>query len=549
MVALAAYTTGCWQRWRVRRRERERQPRGVKSAFLSLLHRWAPTAAALIVVNALVWWLCYVLSRSHLDPYGDMVEAYAWGINWVWGYDKHPPLSGWVAAAWFTLFPTRDWAYYLLAALNQALAFWWLYLAARMVLVERAAYLALGLAMLVPLFGADTGFKYNANSAMLPWVAGFAWAMLHAIKRQSAGDAALAGVFVALTFLSKYYAAVVLGAVALALALQWRRDLRALVGPGVIAALIAGVLITPHLAWAVRNHWPTLHYAIESHVIEPGTHPTWNALLFAVTVAVLPTLVWVGLVGWDRRRQRSHKVDESRTGAAFATAVARPPGVLGAIGGLSWWLAVAFTVAAAAWTDTAVAPKWLIPAWLFYGWWLCDLAPAGTDWAALAQLLRRFLGVFWVTALVAALVLMARDQARPLPTPTGLQARIATDVSAGWRAATGTSLAYVGGTVPLAYAVSFYAAEHPVALVNTDFVRSSWTTRAAVEAAGIAVLCVDTDPSCEPLASAALGPPRSRQVWRYAAQHLRASTPITVVVELLVYPPHPPRGPYAARTP
>ena len=497
------------------------------------------SAAALIVVNAVVWWLCYVLSRAHLDPYGDMVEAYAWGINWVWGYDKHPPLSGWVAAAWFTVFPSRDWAFYLLTVANQALAFWWLYLAARRVVSERAAYVALGLTMLVPLFGPDTGFKYNANSAMLPWVAGFAWAMLDAIRRQSSRYAVLAGVFVALTFLSKYYAAVVLGAVALALLWQWRRDPYALVGPGVIAALVAAVLVTPHLAWAARHHWPTLHYAIDSHAVGPGAHPTWNALLFAATVAALPTLAFGALLWLDRPRRRA--------AAGGSAAPAAPPGLTSArgpgLGGLSWWAAVAFTFAAAALTGTAVAPKWLIPAWLFYAWWLCELAPARTDWAALAQPLRRGLGVFWVLMLGAALVLMLREQARPLPTPTGLQARIAADVSTAWRAATGTPLAFVGGSVPLAFAVSFYAPEHPVALVNTDFERSSWTTHAAVEGAGIAVLCVATDLPCPALASAALGPASSRQVLRYAAQTTNAASPGSVVVELLIYPPRGPRPP------
>ena len=491
-------------------------------------------AAALIVVNALVWWACYVLSRDHLDPYGDMVEAYAWGINWVWGYDKHPPLSGWVAAAWFTLFPTRDWAYYLLAVANQALAFWWLYLATRQVVTERAAYVALGLAMLVPLFGPDTGFKYNANSAMLPWVAGFAWAMLLALRRQSTGYAVLAGVFVALTFLSKYYAAVVLGAVALALAWQWRRDLRALIGPGLIAALIAAVLVTPHLVWAARHHWPTLHYAIDSHVIEPGSHPTWNALLFAVTVAALPTLAWAALL-WRGGRRHRPGMATAASAATTATVSAAPrrPGA----GGLSWWLALAFTFAAAALTGTAVAPKWLIPAWLFYGWWLCEMAPARTDWDALARPLRRGLGVFWMLMLGAAVVLLLRNQARPLPTPTGLQARIAADVSAHWRAVTGTPLAFVGGTVPLPFAVSFYAPDHPVALVNTDFERSSWTRRAAVGQAGIAVLCVGTDLPCVARARTALGPEQSHKLLHYAAQTQAAAAPVDIGIDVLIYPP------------
>ena len=45
----------------------------------------------------------------------DVAEAYGWGQKFLWGYGKHPPLSGWVAGLWFTVFPAADWATYALA--------------------------------------------------------------------------------------------------------------------------------------------------------------------------------------------------------------------------------------------------------------------------------------------------------------------------------------------------------------------------------------------------------------------------------------------------
>ena len=486
----------------------------------------------MIAVNAVVWWLCYVLSRNNLDPYGDMVEAYSWGINWVWGYDKHPPLSGWVAAAWFSVFPTQDWAFYLLAAANQALAFWWLYLAARLVLPERAAYVACGLGMLVTLFGPDTGFKYNANSAMLPWVAGFTWAMLHAIRRQHAGFALLAGLFAGLTFLSKYYAVVVLGAVAIALAIQWRHELPRLVRPGLLAALSAAAVAAPHIVWAAQHHWPTLKYAIDSHVFEAGSHPTWNALLFAGTVALLPTLAWGAMVVLGRR-------STARQNSSAAPAPAFGQRSPGGLGGLSWWLSVGLTVAAAAATGTSIAPKWLIPAWLFYGWWLCERAPSLTNWYLLGRYLRRGMLVYWLLMLCAAVVLMVRQSDPRLTPPTGFQHQIADDVTNAWRTATGSPLTYVGGSVPLGYAVSFYSSDHPISLVNTDFIRSSWTTREQVEDKGIAVLCLQSDPHCELLAANALGTASTRQVFTYKAHSVASKESITLAVNLLLFLPRP----------
>jgi hypothetical protein len=38
-------------------------------------------ALAFVVINSLVWWLLFSFDRSSLDSYGDMAEAYAWGIS------------------------------------------------------------------------------------------------------------------------------------------------------------------------------------------------------------------------------------------------------------------------------------------------------------------------------------------------------------------------------------------------------------------------------------------------------------------------------------
>jgi len=38
-------------------------------------------ALAFISLNAVVWWVLFSLGRSSLDTYGDMAEAYSWGIS------------------------------------------------------------------------------------------------------------------------------------------------------------------------------------------------------------------------------------------------------------------------------------------------------------------------------------------------------------------------------------------------------------------------------------------------------------------------------------
>ena len=47
----------------------------------------------------------FSISYSVGDLHNDVLEAYALGQELQFGYDKHPPFWGWVAYAWFSVFP------------------------------------------------------------------------------------------------------------------------------------------------------------------------------------------------------------------------------------------------------------------------------------------------------------------------------------------------------------------------------------------------------------------------------------------------------------
>jgi 4-amino-4-deoxy-L-arabinose transferase-like glycosyltransferase len=135
---------------------------------------------ALIVFHVLVWWCVYGLARSNLDAQGDMVETFAWGQSWQWGYWKHPPLSSWVSGAWFAVMPQTDVSYALLASVNAAVGLLGVHAMARefvdrrwMLACTAAAALTPGLTILA--------MRFNANALLLstwPWaIACFARAM------------------------------------------------------------------------------------------------------------------------------------------------------------------------------------------------------------------------------------------------------------------------------------------------------------------------------------------------------------------------------------
>src|SRR5437870_11133628 len=82
------------------------------------------TAVAVLLGYVALWTLYGAIAKASQDIHADMSEQFALGRELALGYPKHPPLAMVVVRAWFSVFPTADWAYYLLAMSNVGLALW-----------------------------------------------------------------------------------------------------------------------------------------------------------------------------------------------------------------------------------------------------------------------------------------------------------------------------------------------------------------------------------------------------------------------------------------
>ena len=173
------------------------------------LDRWL---LPLLILNLLVWVVARFISDTNLDPYGDMLENFAWGQEFSWGTHKHPPLIGWVTALWFSILPRNDTAYHLLSYLNVSLGLVGVYRVAIVLGFARVAVpTVLLLAMALPY--STLAVKFNANAILLslwPWVV-FGW-----LKSQQETDTnvntwtILFGVLGGLALLGKYYSGVLM---------------------------------------------------------------------------------------------------------------------------------------------------------------------------------------------------------------------------------------------------------------------------------------------------------------------------------------------------
>ena len=210
--------------------------------------------------HAVLWTLILVNLKAAQDVHMDVAEAFAWGQKFQFGYGKHPPLSGWVAGLWFTVFPVANWATYALAmaTLGCGLVICWL-IALRVVDRRRAFFVVVMLA-LYPIFNFK-GFKYNPDLLQLVTLPLLVLAYLHAFEKRSVRSGLWLGLAGALALMTKYWVLTMIGAVGLAALLHPDR-LKFLRSPApwvAIATLVAVML--PHLVWLREVDFVPLTYA------------------------------------------------------------------------------------------------------------------------------------------------------------------------------------------------------------------------------------------------------------------------------------------------
>jgi 4-amino-4-deoxy-L-arabinose transferase-like glycosyltransferase len=479
-----------------------------------------------ILSFCLVWWAAFSISRHYLDS-ADMVENYAWGREWQWGTNKHPPLFGWITAAWFRLFPTADWAYYLLNELNLAVALWFMALAMGRMMSADKVLAAIVLTSLCSHFGPDSGYKYNANTAQLPFIAGFMWSMLRAMESRRPLWFIAAGVFGAAALLTKYYVLVLFLAIGLGVLISLRPPLAALLKGSAITATTALLLISPHVLWSIQHGWPSLHYLHATHeTIDQATG------FMAYVIAVVGAFLFGGiaLLAW--------------AGSLYRLPGPAPVGESGPRLGLSILaLSVVLTLLAASVQNIDPVSSWLIPALLFLGWALIDLTPRKFHVLAFARRITCAGLTYLVVALIVALVWEARYRRYPAPPPYALSNMLAADVSRYYWNAYGQPIQFVAGTFPLPYDLAFYSPDHPHAVYGLDLTQSPWITARALKAGNKVVVCgtdrFDTpkDLACIATARSLFGTPDQRRRLDYQVYDPKAKRLGHQVFEVLSWKP------------
>ncbi len=243
------------------------------------------------------WWtagltlLLKVVLAAFFPMTGDEAFFYQWGVTPAWGYSDHPPMVGWwlallrqvsdapLALRSATVLLTTviglgvvDLARRFLPAERQATAWW-----------AGAVYLALPWSWLFVLVTTDTPLIF--------FMAVSAWCFLRAEaqERRAAGWYALAGLFVGLAFLSKYFGAL-LGLAYAVYVLGWRRN-RWWALPWMLLFALPSIAI--NLGFNATHGWPNILFNFFNR--NEGSHwqlGTLTLYLGMLLYLLTPWLCW-----------------------------------------------------------------------------------------------------------------------------------------------------------------------------------------------------------------------------------------------------------------
>jgi hypothetical protein len=432
--------------------------------------------AAFLALHAAVWTLLPTLLYPNLPL--DLIEALMYGREWQLGYDKLPPLPWWMVEVAYRLVG-QDFAYYLLAQISVCAAFAVIFIAARPLTGTLGALVSVliidGLHYLN-----YTSAKFNHDVIQLPFWALAGFALQRGLRRGRIADWALLGLAVGISLWAKYFV-VVLVAPMVVFALVDREARQALRTPGpYIAAVVALVVMAPHLIWLVRNDFLPFAYAEHRAVLSRGWYDhLWHPFQFGISQIffLIPSFLIAAPLFTPRRGP-----DEAPI-ASPADAYDMCIVTWLAFGPIVTVLAMAFV------SGRGTVAMWGYPLWLFLGTWLVLVARRALDAKRLARILVTWAIVFvclGVAFYVNYDVLPRFDHRyRAVFFPGSALGREITD---RYRAVTGQKLVYVIGEMWDGGNVEHYSPDHPRVLVDGKPERAPWIDLNDLRARGAVVV-------------------------------------------------------------
>ncbi|MET0222723.1 MAG: glycosyltransferase family 39 protein, partial [Tardiphaga sp.] len=442
-------------------------------------------AIPLLIAGFVALWMTY-LTIAYIggDLHQDVLETWTLGRSFDWGASKHPPLMGWVARAWTSIFPLTNWSFNLLALTNSAVALVIIDLITRQFVRGDKRLIVLLLLMLLPIYQLHAQ-RFNANAVLLSTWPLATFCFLRAFTMRHAGWAIAAGATAALAMLAKYYSIFLICSFVLAAICHPER--RAFFGSHApwIAAAAGLFVLAPHIHWLATTGAQPFTYAMEHHSGKapgPALREAIGFLLAIGGLIAIPGLVWLRMAGSGVVRHFGGDVRAMPSGLKLLFVVTIGTVILPAL--------------TAATFGTDMPPLWgLQGVFLFVILIVCG-GNHPVPRTLTVRLAVSVAGIAVLAACLAAPLHALYRNTHPLSEGRNFYQGAIAELTHRWHALSDTALPAVGGDEGLAFAAAFYSPDHPaydVRLLTPNLQPQPSGHRSE---RGWTALCYDTDLAC-----------------------------------------------------
>ena len=441
-------------------------------------------AIPLLLLGFIAVWLAFlVIAYLNGDLHSDVLETWTLGRSIEWGYSKHPPLMGWVARAWTSVFPLSNWSFQLLAMTNSAIALWAVDLITRRFARGDKRIVVLLLLMLLPAYQFHAQ-RFNANAVLLPAWPIATYCFLRSFETREIAWAVAAGATAALAMLGKYYSALLIVSFLLAaICHPQRRAYFGSLAPWV--STITGLAaLAPHMYWLATTGAEPFAYAVERHVGKAHVPSLVEALCFILGVALvlaIPAAAWV-LIAGSRLKRFSQDFRAMDPGLRLLFPVSVGTLVLPAI--------------AAVVLRTDMPPIWALQGLFLFAILIVCGASYPIERFYSVNLAVTVIGIAVLAAVVVAPVHALYRNFHPLNEGRNFYQSSAMELTRQWHRQSDAALPAVGGDEGLAFAAAFYSPDHPVYETRLVHPHAERLPPEVTFEHGWAALCFEGDTNC-----------------------------------------------------
>ncbi len=211
-----------------------------------------------VILHLFIWVTIPSYTNNNLPL--DTIEALAWGNDFEWGNNKHPPLSALMVEIFFFFFKKNDFAYYLLSQLLILTNFIFIFEIGKIFFKDNLSRVFIVFLTSLIFYFSYNSTEFNVNICVLPFWTGSILYTYKSLKFNKNIDWILLGLIAGLGVLSKYIIFYLFIGILIYFIFIFIKN-KKINFKIFLSLLIFIITISPHLIWLLNNDFSTLSYA------------------------------------------------------------------------------------------------------------------------------------------------------------------------------------------------------------------------------------------------------------------------------------------------